>query len=382
MDDGTTAERGNESGGSETHEQRRVEEALGEILSNEAKFRYLVVALVAAGLWWQALDPISAFTAGMGFVVLVFVIEPAIGMLTTTRWATTEGVVLESEVLTRGEAMKRADVGISASRSVAGYVPLIRYEYTIDGTTYENARISPVDASTSRRRWAEALIDHYPDNKWVNIRYHPGDPTRSYLQSWTRASRVNVFVPIALFFLTLAITIAIGVNTAAQAPAGLVPIVMGLPLALWGLYGVQRGLRSYSWPTTTGVVTGSNVKAVSGGEDSSARYRMEVLYEYDIDGETYVSKRYSFGGKPSRKTRSVAKDWLENNYPIGSDVTVHYNPDKPDETVLRTGGAWNAFVVSLGGIVFCGLGAYLLVNPDPAIPPVVETWIDRLLEQL
>ena len=382
MSDGTTPGRGGELDRADGRDRKRTGEALDEILSNEAKFRYLVLALVATGLWWRALDPISAFAAGMGFLVLVFVAEPVLGMLAATRWTTAEGVVLESEVLTRRQAMERAGADVSGDRSVAGYVPLVRYRYDVDGTTYENARVSPIDASTSRRRWAERVIDSYPENAWVDVRHHPDDPTRSYLQSWTIASRVNVFAPIALFLLTLAVIVAIGVNTDSGVPAGLVPIVFGLPFALWGLYGIGRAIRSARWPTTTGAVTGTNVKSVTSGESGSNSYRMEVIYEYELGGETYVSKRYSFGGKPTRESRSAAETWLEEHYPVGSEVTVHYDPDRPDVTVLERGGVLSAFVGFLAGLAFCGLGVYILLGPGLGVPPVVERWITRLLERV
>jgi hypothetical protein len=376
MSESTGADGG--SGEAETDDHVHTTEALSEILSNEADGRYLLLGLGAAGLWWLVLDPISAFTAALGFIVLVFVADSVVETVMTRGWPTTEAVVLESKVLTRREAGKRAGT-FTGDQSLSEYVPLVRYEYTVDGTTHENARVSPFDASTSRRGWVETLVDGYPDRSYVDVRYDPDDPTRSYLQSWTLASRVNVFVPIALFFLTLAVVIAIGVNTDARAPAGLVPIVMGLPFVLLGLYRLRTAIGSSRWPTTTGTVTGSNIRAHAGTEGSSGGYSIEIIYEYDVDGDTYTSRRYSFGDRPTKSTRSAAETWLEEHYPVGSDTTVYYDPDDPDVTVLETGGAGTQFVIFLVGLVFTGIGVVILLQPDLVVPPVVEGWIDRFV---
>lgn len=348
--------------------------------------RYLLLAVLLAVVWWKLVGAMSAWVAGFGLIILSFGAENALAALSSRNWPTTEGVVLESDVLTEREAQEYAGLGGSlddakeAAESLGidaddlegsdtmqgtgntGYVPLVRYEFTVDGKRYETAKISPFDGTISRRPWASALVDQYPKNKHVTLRYDPDDPSRSYLRSWIRATTAIMPV-VGVAFLAFATWFAIG----APGGAPVVPLGIGILIAALGLRRTIRGLRSRGWPTTTGVVTANGVTAKSGGGEGSGGktgYFPEVAYDYEVDGTSYVSSRYAFGGSmPSFSSRSEARSWLEDNYPIDGDVTVHYDPDTPDLSVLKPGAGrtWTTVAV---GLAFTALGVLMLLNPN------------------
>jgi len=61
-------------------------------------------------------------------------------------------------------------------------------------------------------------------------------------------------------------------------------------------------------------------------------YSAVITYRYAVNGQNYTSDRYWYAGSGSGY-QSDAQNTV-NRYPAGAQVTVYYNPDKPDEAVL------------------------------------------------
>lgn len=82
---------------------------------------------------------------------------------------------------------------------------------------------------------------------------------------------------------------------------------------------------SDEWPDVVGKVTYSVAQYDS---DGSSPY---IVYEYRVEGHLYKHHtRVQFGSEYTSEAESlVAK------YPAGSDVIIYYNPDNPNDSVLR-----------------------------------------------
>ncbi|NDJ76004.1 MAG: DUF3592 domain-containing protein [Chloroflexi bacterium] len=80
------------------------------------------------------------------------------------------------------------------------YLPVIRYSYTVDGVTYADTAFADEDL------WPEAdavrLVEQYPLNSVVTVRYDPHAPRRSVL---VLPSPADVVQPVALAALVLAV---------------------------------------------------------------------------------------------------------------------------------------------------------------------------------
>lgn len=333
--------------GSSEGVQDAIEDFVGR---NVIKGRYLLAAVALAVAWWQTIGAMSAWVAGMGLVILSFTTPKVLAAVSSLRWPKTEGVVVDSAVLTEREAREYAGIGPSGGESETGYVPLIRYQFTVDGTTYESARVSPFDGKISRRRWARALVDRYPRNKHLSLRYDPADPTRSYLRPWVRSKYV-LFLGIGAVFLVGAAWFVAGL------PGG-APVLMtsiGLVAIAFGLYRFRLGFGSRNWPTADATVTATDISVQGGTEGSSTSYIPELHYEYEVDGTSYVGSRYSFGGTkdPGFDSRERARGWIEENCPVDARIPVHYDPDRPDVSVVEP-GAWRSLILVLFGLVFLG----------------------------
>ena len=70
------------------------------------------------------------------------------------------------------------------------------------------------------------------------------------------------------------------------------------------------------------------------GDRPSTRFAPQIAYEYVVDGRTYRSEHVAFGKvfwslAPRRAAAKVAR------YPAGAQVTVYFNPQRPEEAVLE-----------------------------------------------
>jgi hypothetical protein len=74
---------------------------------------------------------------------------------------------------------------------VREYVPVVRYEYTVQGDKYLGERLHFGKQATDKTR-AESVIGEYPAGQEVQVRYDPANPGSSSLQT---NFRVNIFVP-------------------------------------------------------------------------------------------------------------------------------------------------------------------------------------------
>jgi uncharacterized protein DUF3592 len=129
----------------------------------------------------------------------------------------------------------------------------------------------------------------------------------------------------------------------------------GLYLACIGVADWYIGVRSETWPTTTGQVLESALERVPGHGRVAPAYRAHFRYRYEVVGHTYVGDRTSFG-RLSLGTGEGRAESLVRQYPAGTAVEVHYDPAQPNESVLQVGWTWSAVVrVSLGIATLIGV---------------------------
>ena len=132
--------------------------------------------------------------------------------------------------------------------------------------------------------------------------------------------------------------------------------VLGAIFLVIALVSRQKAQTSQSWPTAAGTVLAAELKEhVSHDYDDtpSTRYSFEpvVEYSYAVGAQTFTSRRIGYGA--NRFSRSQAQKTVER-YPVGSAVTVHYNPTNPTEAVLETQASGSMLFLILG-IIFLAL---------------------------
>ncbi len=115
-----------------------------------------------------------------------------------------------------------------------------------------------------------------------------------------------------------------------------------------------------TWLTTPGKVTDSRVASHTSFRNGrqTTQINAQVKYEYQVMGQTYESDKLGFGNAGSGRKNANAK---VAEYPVGSAVTVHYDPADPSKAVLETKAY--GFVTSLlvaAFLIVVGVGGLLL----------------------
>jgi hypothetical protein len=124
-----------------------------------------------------------------------------------------------------------------------------------------------------------------------------------------------------------------------------------------GRKSVRQADASQGWPATTGAITEKHVAHslhTDTDGDSSDSYSPQVSYSYQVLGQQYTGNKISFGFAKSHNSYQKAEAEL-TRFPLGSPVTVYYNPSNPAEAVLerKAGGAVLATIL---GVFFIFLG--------------------------
>ncbi len=124
--------------------------------------------------------------------------------------------------------------------------------------------------------------------------------------------------------------------------------MFGLCFAGLGVRCVVHAHASLEWPATEGHVESCSVE-----RDSDHNSRLNIRYNYAVDGRSYTGRRLAFftwGGDHAGYLRQ---------YPVGTAVRVYYQPDRPDNAVIIQGGSGGWFIVGFG-LIFAVASASII----------------------
>jgi hypothetical protein len=140
-------------------------------------------------------------------------------------------------------------------------------------------------------------------------------------------------------------------------------LALGLALGVAGVIlvavqarGVAENRKLRNWPTVTGTVISSEVIGIRA-------FRPNIVYEYVVGGETYRDSTSlnppSFGNRNTREGEATA---LTEEYSVGREVLVHYDPQQPSNSLLRISPDWAIYgKMGLGGTLF-GIAIFCLLG--------------------
>lgn len=142
----------------------------------------------------------------------------------------------------------------------------------------------------------------------------------------------------------------------------LIFLAVGIGLSIWGWNVLQNARVSESWPTTSGEILSSSVRVDN--DDDGTSYFGDVIFRYAVADLPYTSGTVSFGQYGS-SNRSHAEE-IVGKYPVGSRVTVYYDPEDVKTAVLEPGVTWSSyFIIGMGLLFTClplGLGPFMLLR--------------------
>ncbi len=128
-------------------------------------------------------------------------------------------------------------------------------------------------------------------------------------------------------------------------------MVGGLCIMIIGAARLRVDLDVRSWPTVSGEVVSSDVTG-------SRAIHPNVAYRYSVNGREYDGvSDIGMPGFGNRRSRLETAEIIAHEYPPGTIVTVHYNPDSPAESSLSHGLEYGpilqipfGFLLYLGGV--------------------------------
>ena len=128
-------------------------------------------------------------------------------------------------------------------------------------------------------------------------------------------------------------------------------LLVGVGLSIWGWNILQNARASASWPTADGIVTRSEVTFSTDAEGGDS-YQPKVTYKYEANNLSYENDTIKFGENSYGSNRKA--DEIAGNYPVGKNVTVYYDPERPERSVLEPG-------VTGGSYLVLGIGAFFIL---------------------
>jgi hypothetical protein len=102
-----------------------------------------------------------------------------------------------------------------------------------------------------------------------------------------------------------------------------------------------------NWPQTEGIIISAQVKSArvrrrrgsGGGYRMATQYKPQIIYRYLANGVTHESQRLYLGDTIGYSGTGPVEKIL-THYPLGTLVTVYYNPDNPAEATLSPKTGW------------------------------------------
>ena len=141
-------------------------------------------------------------------------------------------------------------------------------------------------------------------------------------------------------------------------------ILVGGVILYFGVESLFAANASKSWPTVQGKILSSSVDSKR-SDKGGTTYHAEVLYEYNVGGQTQSSHDVAFGGYGSSDPSHARS--IVNKYRAGADVTVYYSPSNSSKAVLETGISGQAFFLPGFGAVFFSAGLAMFMFMPGAI---------------
>ena len=165
--------------------------------------------------------------------------------------------------------------------------------------------------------------------------------------------------------------------------AVVVVVLLLIGSGLLGIYlYIQNSEDVASWPTVEGMVletyyedgfdeecTDDNDDGYYDDHECTETFwcEIKVIYNFTADNRTYSNTEVVDG----YMAKTICQDELEGRYAINGNVTVHYNPDKPDENYIKNEPG------SVAPFILCCLPIGVVI-----IILVIFSWVSNIGRQM
>lgn len=148
---------------------------------------------------------------------------------------------------------------------------------------------------------------------------------------------------------------------------------MGFPSLAFGIWGVGQGLAVRNWPRARAVIVrnGLTVRETErprpnarGNRDEFAS--IDIQYRYSVNGRSYTGDQVESASLALQNSALSRK--IHNDYPVGTETEVAYDPSNPEIAYLRPGPGSVALMAAGIGTGFVIIGIWV-------------RWVSRRMEE-
>jgi hypothetical protein len=126
----------------------------------------------------------------------------------------------------------------------------------------------------------------------------------------------------------------------------------GAAAIFFGYRNRQKATESLNWHQVPGKITEAEVKKdydTDAEGFTTTTFVPEIKYQYQVGEEDFTNDRISFGGTKTYSSSKKAEEAL-SPYPVNGSVSVFYNPESPEESVLVQGTKGTMTLIIVGAV--------------------------------
>lgn len=159
---------------------------------------------------------------------------------------------------------------------------------------------------------------------------------------------------------------------------GLIMIALGTAIFIFAsLPKLQKAKETRTWSKTEGEIIEVQMVAHHNGHDEvlgrknperymndeNVKFRIETRYTYQVNDAAYSSKKRHLMQQKSDGDSKYRRAELRKNYYMNHrDVTVYYNPEDPNEALLRVGLRPGSWLLVVSPLFMALIGVLLLLS--------------------
>jgi hypothetical protein len=133
-------------------------------------------------------------------------------------------------------------------------------------------------------------------------------------------------------------------------------VLVGIGVMVYMLNQAYIGHFSKGWPQANGHIRSGKIEIYS---DESTYYRPEIEYTFTVKGEKYSGENIGLIMQ-GYNTEKEAQNILDT-YSIGKQVTVYYDPQDPNMSLLEPGVPGDAWLFAGFGLFFALMGGVFVM---------------------
>jgi hypothetical protein len=131
-----------------------------------------------------------------------------------------------------------------------------------------------------------------------------------------------------------------------------------------------QAVESSRWASVNGEIVSSDIVRVPNPGQRGITTGAEIQYTYSVADQVHTGTRLRFMDYASSDD-SASQARLD--FPQGATVSVYYDPEQPDVSVLRPGLHWFAVLLPLMSTTFLVVGLFLIRRAVRGAAPVSAT---------